>query len=117
MTLGELIAALKQLDPDKVVPLGFGNDRLREEFPQRPPDGGALGDWRRSLPPDFPLYDAHGDYIGRLTELHMDADHLSCLGCGQIGTPSTFSSTTGIYLCAERCVPAIRARLAAEPSE
>lgn len=34
---------------------------------------------------------------------------LSCLGCGQIGTPSTIDKPSGVYLCAERCVPAIRA--------
>lgn len=32
---------------------------------------------------------------------------MSCLGCGQVGTPSTVNVPTGIYLCAERCVPAI----------
>jgi hypothetical protein len=45
----------------------------------------------------------------------MTAFELSCLGCGQIGTPSTWHEPSGVYLCAERCVPAIR--LAALPAK
>lgn len=33
----------------------------------------------------------------------------SCLGCGQVGTRAIWHEPTGIYLCAQRCVPAIRA--------
>jgi hypothetical protein len=95
---------------DPAAPSDAVRAALEREFPQRAVPGlGSLEEWRRGLPTDYPVFNVHGDYIGRLDEIHRDTDHLSCLGCGQIGTPSTYSSMTGIYLCAERCVPAISA--------